>query len=218
MRNPASGRRSSRNGAIATTCRKRRPAMIATSVNRRPKRVSSTSSLRMFWTVLKPISGRNSPNAMSAVSAVSRKARMRRGGAMEWATSSRISTFLHVGPAENALRQEDHHDRQNREGGHVFVGARHVFGPQRLDDADQEPAQHRPRQRADAAEYRRGERLYAGHEAVVEAHHAVEREIERARHRCERGSDHEGDRNRAIDVDADERRHFLVLLAGALRT
>ena len=54
-----SARRASQ-GAIRIAYRKRPPAMIATSAASNGQRVSSTSSLRMFWTVLKPISGSNS--------------------------------------------------------------------------------------------------------------------------------------------------------------
>src|SRR5215813_11954044 len=117
---------------MKATCTKRSPAMIATSANSRGQRVSSTSSLRMFWTVLKPISGRNRPNAMSAVMPASRSARATSegGAAADVGASSGISHLLDVGAAEQALRQEDHHDCQDREGGHVLVGERDVFAPQ----------------------------------------------------------------------------------------
>src|SRR6266545_6131174 len=138
------GRRSAaRYGAIAATCTKRSPAMIATIENSRTQRVPSTSSLRMFWIVLKPISGRNSPKAISAVTPASRSARTtsKRGAGTAGATaSSGMSHLLDVGAAEKALRQEDHHDREDRERGHVLVSERYVFAPQRLDDADQQPA------------------------------------------------------------------------------
>src|SRR5262249_56592739 len=132
--------------------------MVGTTLIRRRQRVSNTSSLRMLVIVLKPISGTNSPSEISAVTPASRNARRRRGGGAAGAmASSGISHLLHVGPAENALRHEDHHDRQDRKGGNVLVGEGHVFAPQGLDDADQEAAEHGARQRADAAEHRRRE-------------------------------------------------------------
>ena len=66
-------------------------------------------------------------------------------------------------------------------------------------------------------EHRGGERLHARHEAVGEAHHAVVHQVHGAGDGGERGADDEGDRDGAVDVDAEQRRHLLVLLAGALR-
>src|SRR3954462_6132900 len=45
-------------------------------------------------------------------------------------------------PAQDARRHEDQHDGEDREGGHVLVFDREVSGPQRLDQADDEPAEH----------------------------------------------------------------------------
>src|SRR5215217_8049699 len=70
------------------------------------------------------------------------------------------------GPAEDARRHEDQHDGENREGGHILVFNREVSGPQRLDQADDEPAEHGAGQRADAAEHGRREGLDARHESV----------------------------------------------------
>jgi hypothetical protein len=50
-------------------------ATIATSMASKGQRVSSTSSLWIFWTVLKPISGSNRPKAMRPVHPASRSAR-----------------------------------------------------------------------------------------------------------------------------------------------
>src|SRR5690349_7848075 len=99
------------------------PTMAAS----RSQRVSSTSSLRMFWTVLKPISGSKSPNAISAVSPVRRNASPSAGRA-----ASAMSDFFDIGAAKNALRQEDHDDGKNRERGNVLVGGavRHILRPQ----------------------------------------------------------------------------------------
>src|ERR1700761_8976560 len=71
------------------------------------------------------------------------------------------SDFFDFRPAEQAGRKEDQHHDQDREGGDVLVLDREISRPERLDQADQEPAQHRSGQRADTAEHRRGEGLDA---------------------------------------------------------
>src|SRR6185503_861140 len=81
---------------------------MATNDANSGQRVSRMSSLRMSWTALNAISGRNKPAAISAVKAAARKARARSG--REAGASSAISHLLHFRPAEQALRQEDHHD------------------------------------------------------------------------------------------------------------
>src|SRR5438067_7451269 len=96
-------------------------ATIPTNVANSGQRVSNTSSLRMFCTVLKPISGRNRPKAISPASAASRSARMISTRDAGGDASTVISHFLHVRPAENALRQEDHGDREDRERRDVLV-------------------------------------------------------------------------------------------------
>src|SRR2546423_1437723 len=119
-------------GPMTSACSRRPPATSATSAPSSGQRVSSTSSLRMFWTVLKPISGRNRPKAIRPANAAARNAAARSGPAACCACFA-ISDLLHVGASENALRQKDHGDGQDREGGDVLVGARDVFGPERLD-------------------------------------------------------------------------------------
>src|SRR5262245_33883521 len=111
-------------GAMMKSCRNRKPATMATRTRSKGQRVSSTSSLRMFWTVSKPISGTSSAKVRRAVMPVWRKAPARSGLDEE----TGISHLFDVGPAEDALRQEDHHDDENRKGGHVLIGARYVFG------------------------------------------------------------------------------------------
>src|SRR5215469_13233642 len=109
---------------------------MATKVASRPKRVSRISVLLRFWTVRKPISGRNSPKASSAVQAASRSAR---------ATSMRVfgaalmSDLLDVRAPEQALRQEDQRDNQNAERRHVLVVDGKIRRPHRLDKPDEEP-------------------------------------------------------------------------------
>src|SRR3954464_9545244 len=104
-----------------------RPAvMIATMASSSGMRVSSSSSLRMFCTVLKPISGSSSAKEISAVKTASLNARAVferaavRGRAVSGAAAA-MSHFLHFRPPEQALRQEDQRDRQNRECGDILV-------------------------------------------------------------------------------------------------
>ena len=52
---------------------------------------------------------------------------------------------------------------------------------------------------------------------MIEVDHAVIEQVHQAGDGGERGADHEGERDRPVDVDAEQRRHLHVLLAGALR-
>ena len=70
-------------------------------------------------------------------------------------------------------RQENEHDDEDREGGDILVLDREIGRPHRLDETDEDAAEHRAGQRADAAENGRGERLHAGEEADEEIDHAV---------------------------------------------
>src|SRR5215210_3704565 len=97
---------------------------------------------------------------------------MVRGGSI-----AALLNLFDFGPAEDARGHEDQHDSEDREGGYVLVLDREISGPQRLDETDDEPAEHRARQRADAAEHRRRERLHAWHEAVGEAHDPIVEEV-----------------------------------------
>ena len=72
-------------------------------------------------------------------------------------------------PAEQALRTEDQDRHQQPEGEHVLVIRVHHAGELRLRHAEQQPAQHRARQRADAAQHRGGEGLDADDKADVKS-------------------------------------------------
>ncbi len=125
------------------------------------------------------------------------------------------SDFFDFGPAEQAGRKEDQHDDQDRERGDVLVFDREVGRPQRLDQSDGEAAEHCAGQRADAAEDCGGERLDAGDKAHEEIDEAVIEQVHHAGDGGERSADHEGHGDGAVDIDAEQRRHGLVLLAGA---
>src|SRR5664279_3218449 len=96
------------------------------------QRVVRISSLRMSTTVLKPISGRNKPKARSAVMPASVKARLSLLRSI--VARAVISYLFDVGPAEQALRQENQRDREHGEGRDVLVvdgkiGRPHGFDP-----------------------------------------------------------------------------------------
>src|SRR5258705_13975021 len=122
---------------------------MATKANSICQRVSRTISLRMFWTVRNPISGSSRKKASTAVSPASMIAARRAARA----AGAAMSDFLDIRPAEQALGQEDERDGEDRKSRDVLVVGREIGRPQRLDQADQEPADHRPRQRADPAEH-----------------------------------------------------------------
>src|SRR6478672_6141464 len=122
--------RRSRHGATTSAPNSWAAVISATMVSSSGKRVSSSSSLRMFCTVLKPISGRNSTKDMAAVIAAlfSAAAMSMRGAAPATASGAATLTshLLDVGPPEQALRQEDQRDGEDREGRDVLVVDREI--------------------------------------------------------------------------------------------
>src|SRR4051794_17946106 len=163
---PRNARRS-RHGSTTSEPNSLAAVMIATNESSSGMRVSSSSSLRMFCTVLKPISGRKSAKVISAVRPASFSAlpTSTRG-----AVATLMSYLLDFGPPQQTLRQEDQRDGEDGKGGDVLVVDREVGRPHGFDQADQQASNHGAGQRADAAENGCGERLDAGHEAVGETH------------------------------------------------
>src|SRR5829696_8681119 len=113
--------------------------------------------------------------------------------------------------SEQTRRPEnEHHDQDGEDNdrgpsdAYVLVG----HGP---DDADEEPTDHGPGQVAYAPEDRRRERVESLLEPHVEDRDAVEEPVHHARGPGEDASKEEGYGDRAVDVDADSRRRFLVL-------
>src|SRR5579863_5111360 len=110
------------------------------------QRVVSVSSSRMLVMVSKPTSGSSRPKVTRPVKAASRNARTT-STRKSWTRPSRapavISDLLDIRPAEQALWQEDQRDRQNGKGGDVLVVDGKVRRPQRLDQADDQSADHR---------------------------------------------------------------------------
>src|SRR5579883_2888620 len=128
-----SARHSSQGAMVISQASRPTPA-IATNLNRSGQRAASVSSLWMSWNVLKPISGSSRKKARRAVSPASLRAPMksmpfRTPKKSKRATAPGMSDFLDVGPAEQALGQEDQRYGDHREGGDVLVVDREVGRP-----------------------------------------------------------------------------------------
>src|SRR5882757_8996563 len=117
--------RRARHGSIAREPVSFAAVISATIASRSGKRVSSSSSLRMFCTVRKPISGRNRKKDISAVTAAPLSARATstraRCGRAVCCAATLISHLLHFRPPQQPLRQEDQRDDEDRKGGDVLV-------------------------------------------------------------------------------------------------
>src|SRR4051812_14116496 len=81
-----------------------------------------------------------------------------------WEALVAISNLLDLGAPENAGGHEDEHDGKDRERRHVLVFDREVGRPERLDEPDDQAAEHGSGERADAAEHGGRERLHARNE------------------------------------------------------
>src|SRR3984957_10703178 len=102
--------------------------------------------------------GNDRPKATSPAAAALRSAGTSCAAVATGAVSSEacegaliFSNLLDFRPAKNAGRHEDQGDRQDHERRYILVVGGEVGRPEHFDEADQEAAQHRPGQRADAA-------------------------------------------------------------------
>src|SRR5258706_5360704 len=114
------------------------------------------------------------------------------------------STQLHladVGPAEQALRTEDHERDQDREDDQVGPLRRDVALGVRLGEAEQEAAGHRTGNRADAADHRGCETLQPRDEADRHLGGDAKREQDAGGAR-QRRAEHEREDDHAVDVDS----------------
>src|SRR5688572_26002895 len=212
-----------RNGAAAAPrpvpCR-RVSRSRPTKTTATPIATSSKWKTRLPLAICMPRSGVSRTAATKAVTAASLTAGPRAGrdvaGVATACACAIASDLLDLGPAEQARGQEDQHHDQDAEGRHILVLDREVAGEEGLHEAQHEAAQHGTRDRADPAQDGRGERLHAGEEADEEVDHAVIEGRHQPGHGGERCPHDEGERNRAVDVDAAQARHLQVLLAGAL--
>src|SRR5215218_10228482 len=196
------------------------PNTVATMAASSPNRVSNTNSPCGPASVRTPIISENSTSATSALIRAFLKMKAA-PGAREVSLEAVVaftrgpSDFFDFGQAEQAGRKEDQHYDQDRERRDVLVLDREIGRPERLDQSDCKPAQHRAGQRTDAAEHRRRECLDAGHKTHEEIDQAIIEQVHHAGDGGERRPDHEGHGNGAVDIDAEQRGHGLVLLAGA---
>src|SRR5215813_13047935 len=107
-----------------------------------------------------PTSSEKIPNATRAASAAcfSTPAKSRCRVLPSCVTRNPFSLdLLNFGTAENTCRQEDQHNHQDRECGNVLVFDGKISRPERLNQSDQQSADHRPWQRADTSQYGSGE-------------------------------------------------------------
>src|SRR6202034_301043 len=148
---------------------------MATKANSSGHRVVRISSLLPVTPVRKPISGRNRANAIRPVKAASRSAPA--ASTRSLCAPAAMSNLLDIRPAEQALRQEDQGDRQHGKSRDILIVDRKIGRPERLDQADQEAADHCTGQRADAAEHCGGKCLYARYETVGETDDAIIHEV-----------------------------------------
>src|ERR1044072_127417 len=134
------------------------PNTVATMAARSPNRVHQISCPVGPASVRMPIISENSTSATSAeMQAFFRMKAM--PGAREACSDAIAATaldFFDFRPAEQPGRKEDQHDDQNRKRRDVLVFDGEIRGPESLDQPDQQSAEHRARQRADAAQHRGG--------------------------------------------------------------
>src|SRR5665213_4628224 len=120
--------------------------------------------------------------------------------------------FLRHSFAKQARRSENQDQDEDREDHDVgpLRALRNVLRRERLDQADQEAAEHRARDVTDAAEYRGRKSLEAGFEAVEEPGRAVVNAADEAGRARQRAADQERHRDRGVNVDAHQLRGVAV--------
>ncbi len=113
------------------------------------------------------------------------------------------------------MRTEDQDHYQQAETEHVFIVGVDQTGELRLGNPQDQPAEHRARQRTNTAEYRCGKGLDADDEPGEKVEGAVvhgDQYAGQCRHGC---TDDEYVRNDPISVDTQDRGHLAILLRGA---
>ena len=124
------------------------------------------------------------------------------------------SHFLAHGLSEQAGRLDQQHENQHGKDERVAQLGGDIRLAQNLDDAQQHAANHRARNRADAAENSRGKRLDARHGAGRRHERRIERAEQHAGDGGERRADGERCGNGGVDVDAHQLGRRLILRAG----
>src|SRR5690606_25073835 len=202
-----------------------RPSRSMTSRKRKTKAtaVATMTAPNLGWmesppgisTVRRPTMIAVSAKITKAVSADSlmavAKSKVRRDATEPSMTAIRLD-LLDVGSSEQPGRPEDQDEHEHRECRDILVLDGKVPRPERLDEADQEAAEHGAGYRADAAENGGGERLDAGKKADIEVDYPVLEQEDQAGNGGQCCADDEGQGDRAVDIDAEEGGHAAVLL------
>ena len=123
---------------------------------------------------------------------------------------SSTQTFLMSGLPSKPLWAEEHEEDQDHEHEQVGPARRDVALRERLREAEDQPAGHRTRDRADPADHGRREALQPGEEADRHVGRRPERE-HHARRPRERRAEHEREHDHAVDVDAHHRRRLAIV-------
>src|ERR1017187_2732470 len=111
-------------------------------------------------------------------------------------------------------RTHEQYEHQDSEGHHVDVRGLHEGVRKALGYSQQESTKYRTAKVADAAQDGSGEGLEGRHKSHG-VHHATAQSEEETGRSAERSAENERQRNRAIDIDAHERRGFGVLSNGS---
>src|SRR3954466_13043473 len=171
---------------------------------------SSPSGTRTRATITKPATaGWNQRERTTSITPLIRPpSRARRT-----APSSGLPRLL----AEQPLRLEDHDQDQVGEHDHGGPVAADPAVGELLDDPDDEAAEHRAAEVADAAHDGGGERDEAGAEALEEPHLRLVERVDEAGGARQQAAQQERERDRGVDVDAHEPRGLGVLSGRAHR-
>ena len=116
--------------------------------------------------------------------------------------------------AEQSRGLDAQHDDQQRKGERIGEGRLAEALDDLLAKADQERADHRAGNGADAAEHCRDEGLQAGHTAGGDRHRGIVRKVEHRADRGEERTDDKGHGNDGIDLHAHELRRLKILGGG----
>ena len=112
--------------------------------------------------------------------------------------------------AEQTRRLDQQNQNQNAKSNRIPVGRGNVTGNQRLGDPDDDAAQRRTGQIADAAENRRHKRLESGQNAHERINRRIADGIENPRRRRQRRTKGKGERDDHIGVDAHQGRRLRI--------
>src|SRR6266568_5028932 len=159
---------------------------------------------------MKIVSRRNHGMRFMAKCGVRRPCRRSDSGGMAAALQSPSYFFRLVLPEQAAWPEQQYPDEDHERDGVAEV-REPAPADEGLDDPDRQPAYHRPRHVADAAEHRGDEGLEAGHDPHQRIDLRIREAEEDAGDGGERGADDERRRDHAVDGDAHQRRDLEVV-------